>query len=35
VVILFNNTTDAKLYMWNLAEIEYNRIVKIIRKSRL
>jgi D-alanyl-D-alanine carboxypeptidase len=34
VVVQFNNTTDAKLYMWNLAEIEYNRIVKIIRNKK-
>lgn len=33
VVILFNNTTDPKLYMWNLAEIVYSRIVKILRKK--
>jgi len=32
VVILFNNTTDPNLYMWNLAEVYYSRIVKIIRK---
>jgi CubicO group peptidase (beta-lactamase class C family) len=34
VVIQFNNTTDPKLYMWNLAEIEYSRIVKIIRNNK-
>jgi hypothetical protein len=34
VVIQFNNTTDPKLYMWNLAEIEYSRIVKIIRNKK-
>jgi CubicO group peptidase (beta-lactamase class C family) len=34
VVVQFNNTTDAKLYMWNLAEIEYNRIVKIIKSKK-
>ena len=34
VVIQFNNTTDSKLYMWNLAEIEYSRIVKIIRNKK-
>jgi len=32
VVIQFTNTTDDKLYMWNLSEIIYNRIVKIIKK---
>ncbi len=31
VVILFNNTTDPQLYLWNLAEIVKGRIVKIIR----
>ena len=31
VVIQFNNTTDAKLYLWNLAEIVYGRIVKLLR----
>jgi CubicO group peptidase (beta-lactamase class C family) len=35
VVIQFNNTTDPKLYMWNLAEIEYSRIVKIIRNKKI
>ena len=34
VVIQFNNTTDPKLYLWNLAEIEYSRIVKIIRNKK-
>jgi len=34
VVIQFNNTTDPKLYMWNLAEIVYSRIVKIIRNKK-
>ncbi len=34
VVILFNNTTDPKLSMWYLAEVEYNRIVKIIRNKK-
>jgi len=33
VVVLFNNTTDSKLYMWNLAEIVYSRIVKILRNK--
>ncbi|MFD0964686.1 serine hydrolase domain-containing protein [Pseudofulvibacter geojedonensis] len=32
VIVLFNNTTDAKLYMWNLSEIILNRIAKIIKK---
>jgi len=31
VVIQFTNTTDPKLYNWNLADIVYGRIVKIIR----
>ena len=34
VVVQFNNTTDSKLYMWNLAEIVYTRIVKIIRNKK-
>ena len=33
VVVQFNNTTDAKLIMWNLAELEYSRIIKIIRNK--
>mgnify|MGYP001349723156 CR=1 FL=1 len=32
VVIQFNNTTKFDGYKWNLAEIFYGRIVKIIRK---
>ncbi len=32
VVIQFYNTTDAKLYMWNLSEIVNSRIVKILRR---
>jgi D-alanyl-D-alanine carboxypeptidase len=32
VVIQFYNTTDSKLYMWNLSKILNSRIVKIIRK---
>jgi len=31
VVILFNNTTDPKLYLWNLSEIVQSRIVKILK----
>ncbi|WP_417558982.1 serine hydrolase domain-containing protein [Mesoflavibacter zeaxanthinifaciens] len=34
IVILFNNTTDPKLYMWNLSEIIMNRIVKILRNKQ-
>lgn len=34
VVILFNNTTDAKLYMWNLAEIVYGRVMKILSRRK-
>ena len=34
VVIQFNNTTDPKLYMWNLSEIVYSRIVKILRRQK-
>ncbi|MEK6481525.1 serine hydrolase domain-containing protein [Catalinimonas sp. 4WD22] len=33
VVILFMNTTDFDGYHWNLSEIVYNRIVKILRKG--
>ncbi len=33
VVIQFTNTTDPKLYNWNLADIEYGRLLKIIRKE--
>ncbi len=33
VVILFNNTTDSKLYLWNLSEIIHSRIVKILRRN--
>ncbi|MFC0877139.1 serine hydrolase domain-containing protein [Saccharicrinis sp. FJH2] len=33
VVIQFTNTTDPKLYNWNLADIEYGRLLKIIRKT--
>ncbi len=33
VVIQFTNTTDPKLYNWNLADIEYGRLLKIIRKN--
>jgi len=33
VVIQFTNTTDFDGYEWNLAEIVYNRIVKIVKKK--
>ncbi|MCG6191018.1 serine hydrolase domain-containing protein [Maribellus maritimus] len=33
VVIQFTNTTDPKLYNWNLANIEYSRLLKLIRKN--
>lgn len=33
VVVQFTNTTDPKLYYWNLADIEYNRIIKIIKQT--
>ena len=33
VVIQFNNTTNFDGYDWNLAEIVYNRIVKILRRK--
>lgn len=31
VIIQFTNTTDSKLYNWNLADIIYSRILKILR----
>ncbi|MCY2685737.1 serine hydrolase domain-containing protein [Salinimicrobium sp. TH3] len=34
VVIQFTNTTDFEGYNWNLSEIFYNRIVKILRKRK-
>lgn len=34
VVILLNNTTDAKLQLWNVSEIVINRIVKILRNKK-
>ena len=34
VVIQFNNTTNFDGYDWNLAEIVYNRIVKIVRRKK-
>ncbi len=34
VVIQFNNTTNFDGYDWNLAEIIYNRIVKIVRSKK-
>jgi len=34
VVIQFNNTTNFNGYDWNLAEIVYNRIVKIVRRKK-
>ena len=33
VIINFYNTTDSKLYNWNLSEIIKNRIVKILKKQ--
>ena len=33
VVIQFNNTTNFDGYEWNLAEIIYNRIVKIVKRG--
>lgn len=33
VVIQFYNTTDAKLYLWNLSQIINNRIVKILKRQ--
>ena len=34
VIIQFNNTTNFDGYDWSLAEIIYNRVVKIVRKDR-
>ena len=34
VVIEFYNTTDPKLYLWNLSEIVNSRIVKILRRNK-
>jgi len=34
VVILLNNTTDAKLHLWNVSQIVINRIVKILRNEK-
>ncbi len=34
VVIQFNNTTDAELYMWNVAQIVFSRIAKILRRKK-
>jgi len=34
VVVQFVNTTDFNGYEWNLSEIVYNRIVKIIRRDK-
>ncbi|MEZ4838699.1 serine hydrolase domain-containing protein [Flavobacterium sp.] len=33
VVIQFTNTVNFEGYLWSLSEIEYNRIVKILRKK--
>ena len=34
VVIQFTNTTDPKLYNWNLADIIYYRVLKILRYQK-
>ncbi|SMO81564.1 Beta-lactamase [Saccharicrinis carchari] len=34
VVVQFNNTTNFNGYDWNLAEIVYNRIVKIVKRKK-
>ncbi|MCB0734504.1 MAG: beta-lactamase family protein [Flavobacteriales bacterium] len=34
VVVQFTSTTDPKLYYWNLADVEYNRVIKLLKKSR-
>lgn len=33
VIIQFTSTTDAKLYNWNLADIIYSRIIKILKRQ--
>ncbi len=33
VIVQFTSTTDPKLYNWNLADIQYNRIVKIVSRN--
>ena len=33
VVVQFTSTTDPKLYYWNLADVEYNRVLKIIKRN--
>jgi len=34
VVVQFNNTTDFEGHEWSIAEINYNRVVKILRKQK-
>jgi len=34
VVILLSNTTDPKLYLWNVSQIVINRIVKILKNEK-
>ncbi|MFD0835475.1 serine hydrolase domain-containing protein [Mariniflexile aquimaris] len=34
VVIQFTNTVNFEGYNWNLSEVEYNRIIKILRKKK-
>lgn len=34
VIVEFYNTTDPKLYNWNLSEIINNRIVKILKRHK-
>jgi len=34
IVIQFTGPTDFKGYNWNLSEIEYNRIVEILRRKK-
>jgi hypothetical protein len=35
VVIQFTNTVNFEGYNWSLSEIEYNRIIKILREKKL
>ncbi|WP_418513887.1 serine hydrolase domain-containing protein [Corallibacter sp.] len=34
IVIQFTSTTDTKLYNWNLADIIYNRTIKILKRKQ-
>jgi len=34
VVVQFTNTTDPDLYYWNLADVEYGRVIEIIKNGQ-